>query len=350
MISQLHFRRYIAPALVVSSAIWAAGCSMHPVPESHILNFPRASTFDIVQRVRCEAKAGVDSQRSRRSKKRREHIEKIIGATVIGYDFELVMTEDSSIGGGVGFLRPTALPSKRKLDVDVGASSSQTRANTRNFRIIEPLADVANIKAEDCPEKPGPNLAYPISGSLSVDEVVRTYIRLERISDLEGQKDDEVEDIPFKPGDTRPGVFSETLRFQTELSVGATPTLTLKAVAGSFRLNTAQLNGTLSRKDKHTLIVAFAQARDFKDEQYNRKVREARAERRSYVGWENKLIRGARTEAAFAQASAEYAINQCALELSRVRNLLDDEEDSVKFLGQQVLRGLRPPDETGPGD
>jgi len=322
---------------------------MHPLPENYPLNFPRASTFDIVQRVRCEAKEGLEKQRNRGGPSYREHIKKIIEATSIGYDFELIMTEHNEVGGGFGFLRPDG---PRKLNVN--GSVNQDRGTTRNFRIIETLADVANIKAEDCPDKPGPNLAYPISGSLQVDEVVRTYIQLERISDLKGSDDTpppvtDIEDLPFK-GETRAGVFSETLTFKTALSGEVTPVLTLSAVAGSFRLNTAKLGASSERRDEHTLIIAFAQAPDFKDAQYNRKVKKAREQRRALVGKNNKFIRGAKTETAIAQASTEYASNQVALELSRVRNLLDDERDRTRFLGQQLLRALRPPDETGPGD
>lgn len=344
MVCRLDSPRLVAPAL----AVLLAGCSMHPLPENHPLSFARASTFDIVQRVRCEAKEGLERQRNRGGPSYREHIKKIIEATSIGYDFEFIVSEHNQLRGELAWLRPDG---PRKLKVD--GSVDQERSTKRNFRIIETLADVANIKAEDCPDKPGPNLAYPISGSLHIDEVVRTYIQLERISDLkeQGQKPDDtdIEDLPFK-GQTRPGVFSETLKFKTALLGEANPQLTLSVVAGSFRLNTAKLGTVAERRDVHSLIVVFAQAPDFKDEQYNRKVRKARAQRRALVGKGNKFIRGAKTEAAIAQASTEYASNQVALELSRLRNLLDDEQDRTRFLGQQLLRALRPPDETGPGD
>src|SRR5215470_14962341 len=74
-----------------------AGCSMHPLPENFPLNFPRASTFDVVQKVRCEAKAGLDRFNNSRHQ---DHVRQIIEATSIGYDFSFVMTENNDATGG----------------------------------------------------------------------------------------------------------------------------------------------------------------------------------------------------------------------------------------------------------
>ena len=157
--------------------------------------------------------------------------------------------------------------------------------------------------------------------------------------------------------ETRAGVFSEVLHFKTRLNASATPTLTLTAVPGRFRLTRASATGVVERTDDHTLIIAFAQDRGFKDDEFNTKRDRARSQGKRYIdGKARKLeggrryIRGAHTEAAFAQASTKHAHNQVALELSRQRNLLEDREDGARFLGDLLLKGLRPPDETGLGD
>jgi len=339
MVYPLRIRSCIAPAVALSMA----GCSMHPLPDNAPFNFPRASTFDVVHQVRCEAKAGLDPLRRGRN---RAHVEKIIAATSIGYDFRFVMTEQNDLNGGALTLKRLSSPPS-KVEINVTGEATRSRQNERNFRIVEGLADVANMKDADCSDAARANLAYPISGRLRVDEVVRTYLRLERISDLD---DDETIDVGAD-GNSRAGVFSETLLFKTHLSVGARPTLTLNAVVGRYRVTRAALGGAVaSRTDDHSLIIAFAQAPNFKDDEFNRKVGRARDQRRSFVGRGNKVVRGARTESAIAQASTEFAHNQVALELARRRNLLDDEQDGARFLGEQLLRGLRPPDETGPGD
>jgi hypothetical protein len=342
MVHRSRFRYGVAPALALS----LAGCSTHPLPENHPLSLPRASTFDIVQRARCEAKAGLEPFRRG---SRKAHVDKIVANTSIGYyfKFEIGETNDAT-GGSLGFTRPW--PDKT-FTLNLSGNASRSRTNNREFTIIEDLADVANIKAADCPEGVGANVAYPISGSLGIDEVVRAYIGVERISDLDkGAVGTAAVD------QTRAGVFSEVLNFHTMLNASATPTLTLTAVPGRFRLTSATAMGVAERTDDHTLIIAFAQDRDFKDDEFNSRGRALR-QRGSFVDGGarrfeggRRLIRGAHTEAAIAQASTKYAHNQVALELSRQRNLLEDREDGARFLGELVLKGLRPPDETGPGD
>ena len=218
---------------------------MHPLPENFPLNFSRASTFDIVQKVRCEAKAGLDRFRNSRNQ---EHIKQIIAATSIGYDFKFVMIENNDADEGKLHFTGKAAnkASKRQLDVDMTGGVTKARNNTRTFRIVEDLADVANA---DCSvEAMRANLAYPIAGSLHVDDVTYTYVRLELMSNLrapDGDPDDDeiavITDVPKK----RTGVFSEHLKFITTLKLGATPILTLSAVAGSFRLTSAKIDGQI---------------------------------------------------------------------------------------------------------
>jgi hypothetical protein len=349
MVQTFRFRYGVAPALALS----LAGCSTHPLPENHPLSLPRASTFDIVQRARCEAKAALEPLRRG---KRKAHVDKIVASTSIGYYFSFVITErNNATGGSLDFTKPWAPPSGKTFTLDLSGEAARSRKNTRHFTIIEDLADVASIKAGDCPEAVGTNVAYPISGSLGIDEVVRSYIGVERVSDLD--EDVVAEGAGKAVDETRAGVFSEVLHFNTRLNASATPTLTLNTVPGRFRLTSASATGVVERTDNHTLIIAFAQDKGFKDDEFNKKRAEARSQGKRYIdGKARKLeggrryIRGAHTEAAFAQASTKHAHNQVALELSRQRNLLEDREDGARFLGDLLLKGLRPPDENGLGD
>jgi hypothetical protein len=353
---------------LVTLAFPLAGCSVHPLPENFPLNFPRASTFDIVQKVRCEAKAGLERFKNSR---RPEHIKLIIDSTSIGYDFKLVMTENNdATGGQLSFARlPSNPASDGSLNIDLTGQARKQRMNTRTFRLVEDLADVA--KADCSAEALRANLVYPIAGRLHVDDVVYTYVRLERMTDFD---DDSVEqgDIaeptpdPANPRN-RSGVFSEQLAFRTSLKLGATPTLTVSAVAGSFRLTKASVNAQIKRVDAHDVIIALAQ-----DPELHKK-EAAVQQRNAYLGRSasgasarrivargaagaveervvvNKVIRAAKLETRLAQANAA-ARNNVYLELARLRNLSDDEQERPKFLGKQLLKFLRPPDETGPGD
>jgi hypothetical protein len=331
-------------------AFAVSGCSMHPLPENSPLNFPRASTFDIVQKVRCEAQAGLDRFRNSRHP---DHVRQIIQATSIGYDFQFVMTEtDNALDGAVNFVGlPSRKASNRKLTVGLTGEARKSRKNTRTFRIVEDLADVA--KADCSVQALRANLAYPIAGSLHVDDVVYTYVRLELMTNLDPNDPDLPKDDPI-PNDPRKrtGVFSEHLEFRTSLQAGAKPTVTLSAVAGSFRLTTASVDGKVERNDTHDVIIAFAQDPAFHKAEIQRAMEgRARLLRKANIpgGVPTSIIRGPRSQTALAQANAR-ARNQVLLELARLRNLKDDEQENPKFLGERLLTFLRPPDDIGPGE
>ncbi len=84
---------------ILASAILASisGCSTYPTPD----DVARTSTFDIVQRVRCEAKAGLA-----RFRFDDVHAQAIIAGTTIGYDFQFVINETNDTEAGA--LKPGA--------------------------------------------------------------------------------------------------------------------------------------------------------------------------------------------------------------------------------------------------
>jgi hypothetical protein len=353
MMYLLRFRRCAAPAL----ALALAGCAIHPLPDNSPLNFPRAATFDIVQNVRCELQAGLQQLKNAKGR-RKAHIEKMVTKSKVGYDFQFTMTEDEGVGSDKkpGFLTFT-YPSSSTLAFD--GFATRRRSNVRTFQIIEDLADV---READCSAEARANLAYPISGSLRVDDVVRAYLGLERISDLD--KQDVFKDptgigdaIALKPDEKDkdlekfgPPVFAEHLRFRTTLTAGVSATLRLTSVTRSVRVSTQDIVARATRDDNHSLIIGFAREKDFKDDEFNRKARDASAQRRSLREDARSVVRSARAETALAETSSEYARNRLALELARLRNLVDDEQDEARFLGRQLLKALRPPDETRAGN
>ncbi len=69
------------------SAVVATGlvaCSMHPLP----YDVSRVSTYDIVEKLRCEAKEGLRGV---------PYGHPILKHTVIGYDFTFDITEDNNL-------------------------------------------------------------------------------------------------------------------------------------------------------------------------------------------------------------------------------------------------------------
>jgi hypothetical protein len=351
MMYLLRFRHCAAPAL----ALALAGCAIHPLPENSPLNFPRASTFDIVQNVRCELQAGLQQLKNAKGR-RKAHIEKIVAKSKVGYDFQFTMVENEAVGSDrkPGFLT-FQYPSSSSLAFD--GFATRRRSNVRTFQIIEDLADVQRA---DCSAEARANLAYPISGSLHVDDVVRAYLGLERISDLDTLIEPKATGIGTaiatdkdKDKDLEkfgPPVFAEHLRFRTTLTAGVAPTLKLTSVTRGVRVSTQDIVARATRDDNHSLIIGFAREADFKDDEFNRKARDARAQRRSLREDARSVVRNARAETALAETSSEYARNRLALELAHLRNLVDDEQDEARFLGRQLLKALRPPDETPAGN
>src|SRR5262245_6526378 len=223
-------------AAVCAMATGLLGCSMHPLPENFLLS--RASTFDIVERIRCEAKAGLDRYRSDRE------AQKIIAATTIGYDFEFDMTEDNNAGteSKPGKLTFTNKNKKGKgLDLDLTASAERKRQNVRRFLIVEDLAKLSEAECSGPPVRA--NWVYPIAGTIGMDEVVATYIRLEKLSDLVKPKDSDAISEGLL-GSGKSVLFGDVLTFRTTLTAGAEPTLRLAPAKSRFRLTNASIVAT----------------------------------------------------------------------------------------------------------
>jgi hypothetical protein len=297
-----------------------AGCSTHPLPG----DWARTSTFDIVEKIRCEAQDGLRS-----FAQSDPHGRKIIAGTTIGYDFRFDVTETNDLSSGeLDFRRPGA---NSNFLLDVNASAFRKRQNVRTFRVVEDLTEVE--KADCSKEAARANWIYPITGAVGIGEVVRTYVRLEKLTDI---RTSSTVASPFPTA-----VFADDLDFTTTVSGSITPTVTLNAVVGSLRLTHAKVTGAASRSDVHSLIVALARdhpSKDF-DPGRSRSTKEA-TERRKLI--EDELIADPRTVTALAQRDLD-ARNRVILELQRLRNLKDDEQEAPRVLGQRLLDLLKLP-------
>lgn len=297
-----------------------SGCSIHPLPG----DLARTSTFDIVEKIRCEAQEGLRSFADTDP-----HGRKIIVGTTIGYDFRFDVTEiNDASGGELDFRRPGA---NSNFLLDLNASALKKRQNVRTFRVVEDLTEVE--KADCSKEAVRANWIYPITGAIGIGEVVRTYVRLEKLTDI---RTTSTVATPFPTA-----VFADDLDFTTTVSGSITPTVTLNAVVGSLRLTHAKITGSASRADSHSLIVALA--RDHPDKDFDPRATRAKRdakERRKLI--EEELIADPRTVTALAQRDLD-ARNRVMLELQRLRNLKDDEQEAPRVLGQRLLDLLKLP-------
>lgn len=230
------FRALCIPVAMMCAVLFTA-CSAHPLPE----DVTRRTTFDIVQKLRCEARDGLESA------VRAGWLDQTrLLNTFIGYDFTFDITESNNANGGLlEFLSPFQ---SGKLALEIKAGADRKRQNTRFFRAIELMADLRvdpDLVRIDgpCSMPERSNFIYPIAGRVGIDEVVTTYSKLRMA-------------VKFRAKEML--VFSDTLEFTTTFTAAVKPTLELNSVAGQFRLTKASINGDSQRIDKHKVAIAIA--------------------------------------------------------------------------------------------
>lgn len=356
--------------VVVALSLLAAGCNIHPLPE----NVSRASTYDIVARVRCEVWEALQEFKALPDARDREHAEHIIKFSAIGFDFIFDITEGNNIKGpdgkpgvGVSYQREAFKGKEKGFFLDLAANAERERKNTRRFRIVEDLEELSKERVDCRGVTTRPNFAYPVTGATGMGEVVKTYIKLEMLTDLKSKELDLVDGVKPLPIGNKSVAFSDVLKFTTKISAGVNPTLTLTTVAGDLRLTNASFFGSAKRDDIHTVIVALAS--DPKEDldavplrirqrgkvaiREYRQTQRARGGAGIAVGVRSvrapgvrdaaAVTRSPRVATALVQTDVDARTN-VLLELQRLRDLEDDELEEPRRLGERLLKLLREPD------
>jgi hypothetical protein len=316
------------------------GCSTHPLPE----DVARTSTVDIVRSIRCEALAGLEGLYNSLGPEDRARAAPIIKATVIGYDFEFNIEENNGAGGDEAkhslatFKRAfTSTPST----LDVRGDLALKRENKRRFTIIEPLTDLPRSRDICSNRTKGPNWTYPITGTIGFDEIVRTYIKLEMLTELQQTKRNEAQGKFAKSAHV---VFSDEVKFTTRFAASAEGTLVLDAVVGQLSVTNATIGVKADRKDEHSVVVAMTRAKVDVDERAQpRKAggkETAKQERDRMI--KDGSVRDPRAQARLIQMNSN-AQDSVAVELHRRRNLNDRDDEAAKALGQRFLDLLKLP-------
>ena len=298
------------------------GCSMHPLPE----DMTGVSTTDIVERIRCEVKEGLDAFLPPR--RHHEAAKLIIDATSIGFEFDFIIDEQTRAAGGSLILDRRAVDTAKGVNISLTGSingrddNKSERSNTRVFRLFENLKDLRSAK---CPIGIArANRVYPITGATGMAEVVQTYVKLEVMTDL-----------------ARPEgvVFSDELKFTTAFAAGVTPDLTIDTAVGSLRIIKASITGSVKRSDYHAVTVALSRDTDDVDlprgaqKLAQRATRSARTSARRESA-KNITDKDAQTSLAKRDAGSR---NRVLLELQRRRNLREDDRVVAR-----VLTGVPP--------
>jgi hypothetical protein len=246
VMSLVGSKRAIVVGISALLALASAGCSMHPLPE----DVSRASTFDIVERIRCEVADGLREFENARD---RDKATRIISATKMGFDFDFEIEEKNDAKSGkLEFQRPAAKGDRKSISLELSGGAERERKNTRSFRIVDNLGDLSKERQERCARTiKTANGLYPITGATGMAEVVRTYVKLEMLTDLSVEQDDPK---LFDKGE----VFSDEIKFTTRFTAGVSPKIELSTVAGQFRLSEASLFGSVTRDDIHSVTVALS--------------------------------------------------------------------------------------------
>jgi hypothetical protein len=208
----------LAPLLV--------GCATHPLPE----NVTRSTTYDIVERIRCEAKRAV-----------LDHGRGFVDAA-LAYEFTFQITEDDNASGNATWTLPFLNGGSFSLVANAGLT--KTRDAARIFKLVDSFAELRRARCDgEVLEK---NWIYPIAGDIGVYEVVSTFARLHKVDNpIKGSKDDVFS-------------FADTLVFTTVLGGGVKPKLTLAPVTEKFRLTEANGDFSAGRRDMHKVVLALA--------------------------------------------------------------------------------------------
>ena len=164
--------------------------------------------------------------------------------SILTWPRAIIFKDGDDAGAKLFFSRPSFKDADKGFKLDLTARAERSRSHVRRFRAIEELQELYELRPPkiDCSGKTTyANLAYPITGATGLGEVVRTYIKLEKITDVIVKIDGEDEGI------TRPNggqfqikdkniAFSDVLKFTTTVSAGVKPSLVLSTVAGQLRV------------------------------------------------------------------------------------------------------------------
>lgn len=267
-------------SIPILTALIAAGCAIHPLPE----DYSGVSTYHIVKQIRCETRKAsiefilnlltdgknpnkVDSYdesvgrkfldqqninnfRPDMLHKARPYVE-VLWNTAIVYNYNLEMVETNDLSTELNAL--SKFPQiGRSLNFKAGLDRS--RQNTRTFSVTDDLGSlISKVKNDYCTDHiVQENVIYPIAGKVGMAPVIREFMNLTVYGNLTGDGSKSVTDPSGPP------TMADQLEFITTISASATPKITFTPVAPSFHLGDISFVGAVTRKDTHKLTVGLA--------------------------------------------------------------------------------------------
>ena len=250
------------------SVVALAGCSIHPLPD----DVTRDSTFDIVEKIRCEARdaiatellilldqssdpgtralvPGLKSGSLKFADLEEDQVDDVTLAVIdqyrwagIGFKFTFQISENNDASGNALFRMPFT---DGTFSLSVAAGKDKSRQNRRVIDIGDSFEGLVVGREEACAtvEKPGKNWKHPITGNIGLAEVVHTYTRLVGNNEKVGE-------------------FSDELEYTVRAFGSVTPSVALsKFEHRVLRLASASANFSADRTDTHRVKIAFIDVR-----------------------------------------------------------------------------------------
>jgi hypothetical protein len=322
-----YAKRTISSCTVAVVASGLAGCSVHPLPQD--VSF--VDTVEIVKRVRCEARAGLQAARDAvaNNEKKKAHVERIIEGTTIGFEFSFLMSETNKAASGELRFKRDGAKKGESFELVVNANlngerdeKDKTRQNKRVFRVLDDLKELKDTPCGRGTVAVGPNLVYPITGSTGMADVVRTYIELETLTDLAPGKD------------AKTVTFSDDLDFTTTFETAAALDVSLKTAVGSLRLSKVSVAGVAMREDVHSVKVVLARDPDHFDVDSPGRDKSRLGKTKGEKA-KVKDVRGKGLQTFLAQRK-ETGRNRVFIELEKQRRVADDKAVAERVLGLKL--------------
>ena len=211
-----------------------SGCSVHPLPDQ----VTRVPTLDIVTQIRCEAKDAV-------MRHARAHT---YDDGAIGYIFEFSILEHNSAGFDASFKN---LYANGSFDLTLaGTSADLKRQATRRFTIVDSFKDLKSARCDHALRRE--RFKYPIAGALGLDEVIGTFMGIDRLPDVR------FDNLETKVSG-QAATFSDELIYTTTLDSGSlSPSITLNPIPGVFSPTSIAAKIKSDRMDAHKITIALA--------------------------------------------------------------------------------------------
>jgi hypothetical protein len=220
-------------------ALTLIGCAGHPLPE----NVARQSTYAIAKAIRCEAREAIKNYASNPGYDK--------GAIGFVFDFDITEHNNATLNFGLKKLFPSGT-----FMMNVPPSTDLKREAHRRFTIVDTFGELR--QAKDCsPEAIQASFVYPIVGSVGLDEVIQTAIRIDQLGQAQSLGTSDTSGLTLPGGQA--AVFSDILTYTTKIDTGAiSPTATFNALPGVLRLTSINASFEADRTDVHTLTLAIA--------------------------------------------------------------------------------------------